>query len=54
MLRKGNEWTLSLPLKPGSYSYKFIVDGVWKLDLRIQETVKTEWGAKLVSGHFQV
>jgi 1,4-alpha-glucan branching enzyme len=25
-------WTKTFPLKPGQYGYKFIVDGVWKLD----------------------
>ena len=25
-------WTVSLPLKPGRYQYKFVVDGNWKED----------------------
>ncbi|MDX1779143.1 MAG: glycogen-binding domain-containing protein, partial [Thermodesulfobacteriota bacterium] len=25
-------WTGTLPLKPGTYQYKFIVDGEWKID----------------------
>jgi hypothetical protein len=29
---KGDEWTISLYLKPGKYLYKFIVDGQWILD----------------------
>lgn len=28
----GNEWTISLRLKPGKYLYKFIVDGDWITD----------------------
>jgi hypothetical protein len=39
MMRKGNEWTVALPLKPMGYSYKFIVDGVWKLDPANPESV---------------
>ena len=30
--RKGDEWTISLNLKPGKYLYKFIVDGKWITD----------------------
>ena len=26
------EWTASLPLKPGRYGYKFVVDGKWTID----------------------
>lgn len=44
MLHKGNEWTVSIPLKPGSYSYKFIVDGVWRLDPANTETVEDGMG----------
>jgi 1,4-alpha-glucan branching enzyme len=29
---KGDEWTISLYLKPGKYLYKFIVDGEWIRD----------------------
>ena len=29
---KGDEWTISLYLKPGKYLYKFIVDGKWIRD----------------------
>jgi hypothetical protein len=29
---KGDEWNISLYLKPGKYLYKFIVDGQWILD----------------------
>jgi len=26
------QWEVAIPLKPGSYKYQFIVDGVWKED----------------------
>jgi hypothetical protein len=32
-LKEANgQWEVSIPLKPGSYKYQFIVDGVWKED----------------------
>lgn len=27
-----NQWTASVVLSPGAYAYKFVVDGVWRLD----------------------
>lgn len=32
MQHLGNEWRISMRLKPGKYRYKFIVDGNWILD----------------------
>ncbi|MBS1526721.1 MAG: hypothetical protein JST19_13775 [Bacteroidetes bacterium] len=32
MSRDGDDWVISLYLKPGKYLYKFIVDGQWMLD----------------------
>jgi hypothetical protein len=32
MAHNGDEWTISLYLKPGKYRYKFLVDGKWILD----------------------
>jgi hypothetical protein len=32
MKREGNVWHLDLPLNPGNYGYKFIVDGAWMTD----------------------
>ncbi|MGZ3756446.1 MAG: hypothetical protein ACXVAY_16475 [Mucilaginibacter sp.] len=32
MERKGDDWTISMRLKPGKYLYKFIVDGNWIID----------------------
>ena len=32
MVRKGNEWSLPIYLKPGKYLYKFVIDGKWTED----------------------
>lgn len=32
MLRENGEWTYPVFLKPGKYTYKFIVDGQWMID----------------------
>jgi len=32
MARKDGRWTFSINLKPGKYTYKFIVDGKWMID----------------------
>ena len=32
MEHKGDDWTISMRLKPGKYLYKFIVDGNWIID----------------------
>ncbi|WP_295664116.1 glycogen-binding domain-containing protein [uncultured Mucilaginibacter sp.] len=32
MVHQGDQWTISLHLKPGKYLYKFIVDGNWIID----------------------
>ena len=32
MVKKDGKWTISLYLKPGKYTYKFIVDRKWILD----------------------
>jgi len=32
MIQKGGKWIFPLCLKPGKYTYKFIVDGTWILD----------------------
>jgi 1,4-alpha-glucan branching enzyme len=29
VLGDGGQWTVSLPLAPGRYEYKFVVDGEW-------------------------
>lgn len=32
MTNKNGTWTLTLPLAPGTYQYKFVVDGTWTQD----------------------
>jgi len=38
------QWRVSLPVEPGCYEYKFIVDGVWKVDPRNPERVRNSYG----------
>lgn len=40
MQRSDTGWTLSVPLKPGKYHYKFIVDGEWQTDPNNKQTEK--------------
>ena len=37
-------WTKILSLEPGSYEYKFVVDGKWMLDPACDETVGNPFG----------
>jgi chromosome partitioning protein len=37
-------WQLQLPIEAGCYEYKFIVDGVWKVDPRNPERVRNSYG----------
>ena len=37
-------WQASLPLKPGRYQYKFIVDGAWAHDPKATESRANEFG----------
>ena len=38
-------WRVSVALKPGSYEYRFVVDGVWQNDPRAQRTVANSYGS---------
>jgi CubicO group peptidase (beta-lactamase class C family) len=38
-VRENGEWVCTIDLEPGSYQYKFIVDGVWILDPTNDESV---------------
>jgi cyclomaltodextrinase len=40
------EWTASVPLKPGRYGYKFVVDGKWTIDPGNTETEDNGLGDK--------
>jgi chromosome partitioning protein len=42
----GGDWRLYLPLNPGLYQYKFIVDGEWKEDPENPSQVTGEFGEK--------
>lgn len=41
---EGNTWRLDLPLEPGVFEYKYIVDGVWKVDPENPERVRNSYG----------
>lgn len=42
--RESDEWVCRVDLKPGIYTYKFIVDGNWLLDPANAQTVEDEAG----------
>jgi hypothetical protein len=42
--READEWVCRVDLKPGSYTYKFIVDGNWVLDPVNPKTIEDEAG----------
>jgi 1,4-alpha-glucan branching enzyme len=42
--REGDGWVCRLDLKPGIYTYKFIVDGNWLLDPSNPDTAEDEAG----------
>jgi 1,4-alpha-glucan branching enzyme len=44
MLRKEGVWTLPVSLKPGKYTYKFIVDGRWLIDPANEYWEENEFG----------
>jgi 1,4-alpha-glucan branching enzyme len=39
-------WTATIPLKPGKYQYKFVVDGNWKPDPANPDAVDDTYGGK--------
>lgn len=41
---EGNTWRLDLPLDAGVFEYKYIVDGVWKVDPENPERVRNSYG----------
>jgi hypothetical protein len=47
-LSKGSEgvWEIQMPLKPGAYQYKFIVDGVWQEDPLACDSVENPFGSR--------
>lgn len=40
----GGRWRLELPLLPGQYEYKYVVDGVWRADPANPEHRRNEYG----------
>lgn len=46
MVRKGNEWQISLHIPPGKNHYKFIVDGAWMADPANPLWEENEFGTK--------
>ncbi|MBK8166880.1 MAG: hypothetical protein IPK64_13135 [bacterium] len=44
MTKAGDVWTLKLDLAPGSYQYKFVVDGNWKQDAANPEAAPDGFG----------
>jgi hypothetical protein len=47
MQRKASgDWTVDLPLTPGKYQYKFVVNGEWFQDSENPESVPDGWGGK--------
>ena len=43
MIKKDNKWVFTLYLKPGKYTYKFVVDGKWILDPNNETWEKNEY-----------
>jgi len=39
-------WTAAIPLKPGKYQYKFVVDGNWKQDAANADAADDTYGGK--------
>jgi len=42
--KEDKTWKVTVPLKPGNYQYKFIVDGKWRIDPYNPEVVKDHKG----------
>ncbi len=38
-------WKISIPLSPGCYEYRFLVDGVWQNDPACSSAVKNPFGS---------
>lgn len=47
MRRDGSDsiWKVSLPLKPGRYEYRFVVDGQWISDPNARESAINDFGS---------
>jgi hypothetical protein len=45
MRRNGEQWKARIPLAPGRYEYRFVVDGQWITDPSCKETVSNDYGS---------
>jgi 1,4-alpha-glucan branching enzyme len=43
--RDGDAWTANIPLVPGRYEYRFVVDGEWITDPNCKECVRNDYGS---------
>ena len=43
--KDGDGWKVTLPLRPGRYEYRFIVDGEWISDPNARESVTNDFGS---------
>jgi len=43
--REGDRWKARIPLAPGRYEYRFVVDGHWITDPNSKETVRNDYGS---------
>jgi 1,4-alpha-glucan branching enzyme len=43
--KDGKGWKAVLPLSPGRYEYKFVVDGQWVCDPKAKEAVQNDFGS---------
>ena len=48
LLRHQNDgiWKISLPLDPGRYEYRFVVDGQWRDDVKCHHRVSNQFGTQ--------
>ena len=44
--QKSGQWKATVPLVPGSYEYRFLVDGQWRDDPQCQERLPNSFGSQ--------
>ena len=44
--QKNGQWKATVPLAPGSYEYRFVVDGQWRDDPQCQERRENAFGSQ--------
>ena len=45
-LQANGKWVRNLTLKPGTYEYRFVVDGKWEADPNADHTVMNPYGER--------